>query len=63
MWINAKAELPEKEGWYFVCSNDMGTPTSLGISYWDAILDKWLDVEGDEDTGIDYWMPVPPIVD
>ena len=41
----------------------MGTPTSLGISYWDAILDKWLDVEGEEDTGIDYWMPVPPIVD
>lgn len=63
MWINAKAELPEKEGWYFVCCNDMGTPQALGIAYWDTTLDKWLDVEGEEDTGIDFWMPIPPIQD
>jgi len=57
-WTSVVDALPEYEGWYIVCNDENGKPVNIGISYWDTTLDKWLDVDGDDDSP-GYWMPIP----
>lgn len=61
MWINAKEELPKKEGWYIVCINDFGIPQAVGLAYYEPTKEKWWSNRSDKYRAVDYWMPIPPI--
>lgn len=58
-WVPASK--PPKPGvWVFACSNVNGIPQGVRVALYVA-PDVWVNDEDIVITGIDYWMPIPPL--
>lgn len=57
-WISTTERLPKNGEWVFTCICDNGVPQSAGICRYDEAYHKWYNDE-DEETIVDYWMPIP----
>ncbi len=57
-WISVTERLPKDDKWVFTCISDNGVPQAAGICRYYEDCHKWYD-DQDEETVVDYWMPIP----